>query len=271
MTNATRTLTPQEEAFAVAMADPTCRGLTDAYARAGYSQAMTPRARNSEAWEIANRPHVALRIAELRTAAAARVIDGAADVLAEWVAIATADASELSHIRVFNCRHCYGQGFAFQWIDDAEFARACAEVIDANERARIHASARRGVPLPPDKAMRDYSGGVGYTRNREPNPDCPHCWGDGERFEFFADTTKLSARARKLFAGVKRTRDGIEIKTRDQDAALSSIAKYLGMLVDRHAHGGDPRNPTPIPVAAAVAELPAQEAALLYQQFIAGK
>ena len=270
MTQTTRTLTPQEEAFAVAMADPTCRGLTDAYARAGYSQAMTPRARNSEAWEIANRPHVAMRIAELRAAAAARVIDGAADVLAEWVAIATADAAELSHVRVFNCRHCYGQGFAFQWVDDAEYVKACAAVISENAARQVAARARKGA-TPEDRPLPDYAGGIGYTRNRDPNPDCPHCWGDGERFEFFADTTRLSPRARKLFAGVKRTRDGIEIKTRDQDAALASIAKYLGMLVDRHAHGGDPRNPTPIPVAAAVAEMPAQDAAAIYQQFIAGK
>lgn len=256
------TVTPQEEAFAVAMADPTCRGITDAYVRAGYSLNSSPTTRNKQAYEISQRPHVAARIAVLRGIAAAPILDSATAVLADWVAIAAADPAELSHVRVFNCRHCYGAAHGYQWIDDGEYVRACASVIDFN--------AHRKESLP-ERALPDYSGGVGFMRNRAPCEDCPHCWGDGERHEFFADTTRLSRHARRLFAGVKRTRDGIEIKTRDQDAALLNIAKYLGMIVDRHRLGGDPANPTPIPIAAAVAALDPQDAARLYQEFIAGR
>ena len=67
-------------------------------------------------------------------------------------------------------------------------------------------------------------------RELPPNPRCAACKGAGERTIIIADTESLSPAARRLIAGYKQTKDGIEVKLRDQDAAWSKLADYLGML-----------------------------------------
>ena len=62
----------------------------------------------------------------------------------------------------------------------------------------------------------------------EPNPGCTLCMGQGQVVTIFKNS-----RGRKLFAGVKKTKDGLEIKTRDQDAALKNLSAYLGMSLER--------------------------------------
>lgn len=59
----------------------------------------------------------------------------------------------------------------------------------------------------------DDAGGYGYNHNREPNPDCPRCNGDGVGRPHFADTTKLSPIARLAYSGTKLVKGGIEIST----------------------------------------------------------
>lgn len=256
-------LTHRQEAFCAAMADPTCKGPSEAYARAGYAVAsMKPSTIASRASEVSALPHVAARIQELRNAAAAKAMTlGPLDVLREWVTIATADPSELTRVRRWCCRHCYGIGHRYQWIDDDEFAVACARVMDYNatKSSRQHA-----------RALPDFEGGTGYQRDRVPVASCPRCNGDGDADTFIADTLSLSPAARKLFAGVKQTQFGVEVKMRDQDGALLNIAKYLGMLAERHMHGGDPNNPTPIKSAAIIGDMPDKEAAQIYQAVVAG-
>lgn len=63
---------------------------------------------------------------------------------------------------------------------------------------------------------------------QEPNPDCLHCQGDGIPRPWFADTRHLSPAARRLFSGVKTTKDGIQVLMRDQDGALDKLAKVFG-------------------------------------------
>jgi phage terminase small subunit len=53
-----------------------------------------------------------------------------------------------------------------------------------------------------------------------------------------ADTRRVRGPARRLYAGVKKTKDGIEIKMRDQDKALDNIAKFLGMIVNKNEIAG---------------------------------
>jgi phage terminase small subunit len=62
----------------------------------------------------------------------------------------------------------------------------------------------------------------------EPNVACGLCMGQGRVVTIFKNS-----RGRKLFAGVKKTKDGLEIKTRDQDAALKNLSAYLGMSLER--------------------------------------
>lgn len=62
----------------------------------------------------------------------------------------------------------------------------------------------------------------------DPNPDCIPCAGQGVLKPWFADTRTLSPGARMLFAGVKVTKDGVQILTESKDAARDKLAKILG-------------------------------------------
>lgn len=66
-----------------------------------------------------------------------------------------------------------------------------------------------------------------------------------------ADTRKLKGSAKVLYAGAKQTRNGIEILTRDKDAAVVNLARYLGMMVDKELSGP---GGGPIPMASLTAE-----------------
>lgn len=84
-----------------------------------------------------------------------------------------------------------------------------------------------------------------------PNDTCKACRGAGVGLVNVADTRTLTGSARRLYAGAKQTKDGIEIKMRDQDGALAKLADYLGMLNKSKGELSGPGG-GPIPIAAAV-------------------
>jgi hypothetical protein len=196
---------------------------TRAAIRAGYSQ-DTARQMGSE---NLSKPYIREAIAERMAEVAI-----AASVTPEWVAsqwakLARADPNELTQMRRVNCRHCHGVEHAYQWTQ-VEYYRAVEHAESLNK------------PAP------DGLGGFGFDPAGEPNPDCPECGGLGTDEVFFADTRKLKGSAKLLFAGVQRTRDGVKVLMRDQDAALNNLARYLGMLVDRKELSGPGGGPLPI-------------------------
>jgi Phage terminase, small subunit len=67
-------------------------------------------------------------------------------------------------------------------------------------------------------------------RDRDPNPLCTKCGGEGHGRVYLADTRKLKGAAKKLYAGVQLGKDGIKVNMRDQDAAVINIARHLGMF-----------------------------------------
>lgn len=79
----------------------------------------------------------------------------------------------------------------------------------------------------------DEGGGVGFNATRDPHPDCPECFGEGVGRAIAKDTRQLSPGAKALYAGVKVTKEGLEIKMHDKMAALSKIGQHLGMFVER--------------------------------------
>jgi phage terminase small subunit len=74
--------------------------------------------------------------------------------------------------------------------------------------------------------------------DEDPNPDCENCSGEGVGRPWVADTRKLKGPARRLYAGVKVTKDGLEVKMHDQRAALVDVARHLGMFKDKLEHSG---------------------------------
>lgn len=136
--------------------------------------------------------------------------------------IATADPNEIINLSRVCCRHCYGAGFHYQWINEQEFERA----VDASIMAKVD------KPLPLD------IGGYGFTPKRKPNPDCPYCFGDGHMSRNINDTNELSERGKALYAGFKETQAGLEIKMKDQMKALELVGRHLGMFTDKIEHSG---------------------------------
>ena len=199
---------------------------TKAAIRAGYSSAGAP----DQAYHSLMNPEIIARIEERKAELAAAAGLDASWVLNQWRMIAQADPSELIQNRRVNCRHCWGAFHKFQWTQN-EYQGAVNHALSQKP------------PAPPPDGM----GGFGFDRTREPNQDCPECRGEGFEDIFVADTRKLTGSARRLYAGLKKTKEGIEIKMRDQDAALNNIAKYLGLLIDRKEVSGP--NGGVIPIA----------------------
>lgn len=64
---------------------------------------------------------------------------------------------------------------------------------------------------------------------REPRADCADCAGEGRSDVLIKDTRKLSPQARSLYAGVKITKEGIEVKMHSKLDALEKVFKHLGL------------------------------------------
>lgn len=63
---------------------------------------------------------------------------------------------------------------------------------------------------------------------RDPNPECSECRGEGRGDVLIADTRKLSPAARALYAGVKITKEGLEVKMHSKLDAAEKIGRHLG-------------------------------------------
>jgi hypothetical protein len=183
---------------------------TQAGIRAGYSEKTA----GSQAHDLLKNPEIRAAIEERKAQLADLAEIDAAWVLRQWKQIATADPNEIMQLRRRCCRHCYGFGHAYQWTE-GEYLAAVNKAVDA------------GKPAP------DGMGGFGFDLNAEPNPCCPECGGLGQEILQVNDTRKLKGAAKRLYAGVQKTKDGLKIITRDQDAALANISRYLGMSKDQ--------------------------------------
>ena len=202
---------------------------TQAAIRSGYSE-------NTAAeigYENLSKPHIADAIAEQMAARSERTQISADDVLQRWADLVMADPNELTSIIVGSCRFCHGTDHQYQWRDEAEFEEAQEAHFDLQDKERV----KRVAPV--------IGGGFGYKWRTAPHSDCPRCDGLGRSRTVIRDTTTLSPAARALFAGVKETQAGVEIKMHDQAAALLNLAKHLGMFPNKVMHGNDPDNPLP--------------------------
>lgn len=163
----------------------------------------------------------------------------AGEVLKELRSVAMADPRDLMEFHRGACRHCYGVGFRF-FRTPEEYRRDLADYKKNDTK--------QADPL---CLNFDSAGGVGFNPTKPPNPECPECFGRGVGYSHFKDSRTVSAAAARLYAGVKETKDGLEIKTRSPDKALELMARHLGMLTDKDAGAGG----TPEEKAAKVRDL----------------
>lgn len=183
------------------------KSLTDAYRLAGYRG--TGSTANSNASRMLRNARVSRAIRWLRDKRQKRLALTEQEIIHQLSSIASADPNELSQVRRVNCRFCWGVNHEYQWRDENEYERACAAALKENR--------------PPP----GFAGGVGFVEQALPADDCPRCNGDGELQTFFADTTMLDGPARWLFAGVKETMNGLEVKTVSQEAARRDLARLI--------------------------------------------
>ncbi|MDF2854216.1 MAG: Terminase small subunit [Neobacillus sp.] len=147
-------------------------------------------------------------------------------VLRRWWDIANADPNELIQLRRLNCRYCHGIDHEYQWQDKNEYQKAVSNAIAQAEIETQENGNMIEPNIPTDV------GGYGFDRLADPDTDCPKCRGEGNPDIFLADTRKLEPKSKMLYAGIKQTQAGIEIKFRDQDKALENVARHLGMFKD---------------------------------------
>ena len=194
---------------------------TQAAIRAGYS----PRTAQEIASALLCKPPIVAAIEKRQQELAAAAALTVEWVLNEWRDIHSADPSEIIYLRIECCRHCHGVNHLYQWTE-FEYQQAVAGAL-AHRCTPSHHQPCPAAQVP------DGLGGFGYSPHNPPLADCPVCHGDGFSRIMVNDIRKLSGPARRLFAGIKQTKEGIEVKFRDQDAALKNIATFLGMTIDR--------------------------------------
>lgn len=193
---------------------------TQAAIRAGYSSNSAGRF----AQELLLKTHITAAIQAAQAERARRTEITQDAVLQRYWAIATANPNDLIQHRRVNCRYCWGQDHYYQWTA-GEYHAALAS---AKERKK---------PKP------DCDGGFGFDRTRAPHPDCPECRGEGRSDIVLADTSKATGGAAMLYAGIKQTKDGIQVLMHDQLHALDKVAAHVGLVGERRLLGNDPDNP----------------------------
>lgn len=197
-------------------------------ARAAREAGFEPKNAGRHGWQLLREPEVREAVNEALGKRIEKQKTEVDEVLNRWLAIARADPNELMQLRRVCCRYCHGKDGRRQRTQgerDKEYAQW------ARDRAAYE---KVGLDLSTgDFQDFDEQGGIGYNATREPVAECFECFGDGVESTYFADTREVSPDARALFAGVKTTKDGIEVKVHSQEKAWEYIARYLGMLKEK--------------------------------------
>jgi phage terminase small subunit len=200
---------------------------TQAAIRAGYSE----RTADQQGSRLLKKVKVREEIRARQVKRSEKVEITAAKVLERWVEIAFADPNELIEYRRSCCRYCWGKDHRWQETPSEQAHRR--DVHATEERAF-----KRDPKDNPDPGEFSERGGLGWDPRKDPHPDCPECFGEGQERPFAKDTRKLSPAGAALYSGVKITRDGMQVLMQDQGAALAKVAQHLGMLKERHEHSG---------------------------------
>jgi len=187
-----------------------CGNASDAYRFAYQADNMKRAAINKAAAALLQHPVISGRVKKHRSEMAEKVGYGRKELFQDFVDIATADPNELIQGRQECCHFCHGEDHKYQWSEH-EFAEA-KELAGAGKR-----------PEP------QIEGGFGYNPNIPPHKECPACHGNGNFRPQIMDTRYLSPAAKKLYRGIKVTKDGFQVLMGDQDGARQMIGRMLGV------------------------------------------
>jgi len=141
-------------------------------------------------------------------------------LMATLTAVAFTDPNELVSYQRGACRYCYGAKHRYQHT-----AGEWEQKLEAHEARREAALAKDR----PDPGPLDGKGGTGYDKRKEPHADCPECFGEGRGEMVIKDTRHLTPAARALYAGVKDSKEGLQVLTHSQEKARDTLAKIHRM------------------------------------------
>ena len=197
-------------------------------------------AAKSSASDLLTKPNVRERVALLIEQRIEETGIEVADVVRKLWATSTADPNELVEIRRDCCRFCYGDHHRYQYT-----AGEWEQILQNHEQATYEAERdnRRKPKIP------DPQGGTGFHARMPPMPGCPECFGDGLHEIHVKDTRLLTPAARELFAGVKVTRDGIDVKMHSRDKAMELLGRHLAMFTDNLDHKNNGKSFEPMQLA----------------------
>ena len=224
-------LTPKQQSFVIAYLET--GNATEAYRRSYDVSRMLDRTIQQRAYELLKHSEISASVSTVQAKRVESAQMNRQTMLNLLTDIATADNNAFSEIQLRNCRHCWGVDFKYRWHSEHEYSRVLAETIDRNDKAQRdwQKNAELGAkgPPPEPEPLPNDEGGYGFRPPHDPNPECPYCLGEGIREVVFKDTRKLGPKERRLFAGVKMTKDGLEVKTASQEHAREVLRKEFGI------------------------------------------
>ncbi|TNV23075.1 terminase small subunit [Buttiauxella sp. B2] len=182
------------------------KALVEAYRLAGYQgEGATA---HSNASRMLRNARVSCAVRFLRDQRQRRLSLTENEIIHQLSSIASADPNQLVQYRRLNCRYCWGERHLYFWRDIEEFDKAAEKASEDGKHEPEY-------------------GGIGFVGTAYPNPECPKCNGEGEAQLFVADTTQLDGPARWLYAGIKQTQHGTEMRMANQEAARRDLLKLL--------------------------------------------
>lgn len=217
-----QTLTPREQLFVIEYLKDL--NITRAGQRAGYGHDSSRR--------VMRNPKVLAAIEAAKIERNERLKLSVDGVVRELVAISHVDANEIIEHRRVGCRHCHGKDFFYQRTS-RQRREAFAEHARQVEEYAVSVALVGDLSSLKDPGEFDELGGIGFDARREPHEDCPECNGEGVSEIFLHDTRLLSPAAKSLYAGVKQTKEGVEVKMHSKEKTLELLGRHLGIFNDK--------------------------------------
>lgn len=201
---------------------------TQAAIRAGYSE----RTANVIGPENLAKPCIAAAVAEMQQQRVKRTEVDQDRIVRELINILEADPNELVEHRRTCCRFCYGTLHMYQ--------RTANEMAVDREQHQVQVDVNNRMPKKDQLRIAPFhaKGGIGYNALVAPHPKCPECFGQGVSMVLVKDTRNLSPAARALFAGIKQTKDGMQVLTHSKEGFVTLLMRHAGMLNDKLQLGG---------------------------------
>lgn len=227
--------------------------------RAGYSPRTAPKIGS----ENLHKPEVQAAVAKLAHKRSEKTGLTAERVLETLAATAFGDVRKLIEYRRTCCRHCWGLNNGYQRTVGEMGRHHDNFVEEERRRKRVYDRESKREDFDGDPwEEREFSeqGGIGWDPRKDPNAACQECFGAGEATVYLHDTRNLDEGARALYAGVKQTKDGIQVLINSQDRARELLGKHLNLFVDRTELTGPGGAPITVIIDTGIPPTPAKPA-----------